>query len=94
VLTRRSPEAAQAGTHPAAEYTPHTYAHAGRVAADKAGVPHRHPNQLRHLFATGVRKGFGREAVRVTLGHSRADVTQVYAERNEAPAANAAAKIG
>jgi hypothetical protein len=30
----------------------------------------------------------------VLLGHSRADVTQVYAERNEALAATVAAKIG
>ncbi|MBP3957173.1 site-specific integrase [Gemmata sp. G18] len=53
-----------------------------------------HPNQLRHLFATEVRKGHGLEAAQVLLGHSRADVTQVYAERNEALAATVAAKIG
>jgi site-specific recombinase XerC len=53
-----------------------------------------HPNQLRHSFATRVRKVHGLEAVQVLLGHSRADVTQVYAERNEALAAEIAAKIG
>jgi integrase len=53
-----------------------------------------HPNQLRHSFATRVRKGHGLEAAQVLLGHSRADVTQVYAERNEALAAEIAAKIG
>jgi integrase len=79
---------------PAAEYNPHTYAHAVRVASRKAGVPHWHPNQLRHLFATEVRKEHGLEAAQVLLGHSRADVTQVYAERNEALAATVAAKIG
>ncbi|MBN9120843.1 MAG: site-specific integrase, partial [Planctomycetes bacterium] len=79
---------------PAAEYTPHTYAHAVRVAAGKAKVPHWHPNQLRHLFATEVRKEHGLEAAQVLLGHSRADVTQIYAERNEELAASVAAKIG
>lgn len=79
---------------PAAEYTPHTYAHAVRVAAGKAKVPHWHPNQLRHLFATEVRKEHGLEAAQVLLGHSRADVTQVYAERNEQLAARVAADVG
>ena len=53
-----------------------------------------HPNQLRHTFATKVRKAHGLEAAQVLLGHSRADVTQVYAERNEELAASVAAKIG
>lgn len=53
-----------------------------------------HPNQLRHSFATRVRKLHGLEAAQVLLGHSRADVTQVYAERNEALAAEIASSIG
>ena len=53
-----------------------------------------HPNQLRHSFATRVRKQHGLEAAQVLLGHSRADVTQIYAERNEELAATVAAKIG
>jgi integrase len=52
------------------------------------------PNQLRHTFATRVRKAHGLEAAQVLLGHSRADVTQVYAERNEELAVSVAAKIG
>ncbi len=79
---------------PAAEYNPHTYAHAVRVAARKAGVPHWHPNRLRHAFATIVRKDEGLEAAQVLLGHSRADITQVYAERDESLAIKIAAKIG
>ena len=35
---------------------------------------HWHPNQLRHSFATAVRKQHGLEAAQVLLGHSRADV--------------------
>lgn len=53
-----------------------------------------HPNQLRHTFATMVRKKHGLEAAQVLLGHSRADVTQIYAERNEELASKYAAKIG
>jgi integrase len=79
---------------PAAAYTPHTYAHAIRTAAEKAKAPHWHPNQLRHLFASEVRKAHGLEAVQVLLGHARADVTQVYAERDLALAAAIAAKVG
>lgn len=41
------------------------------------------PNRLRHSRGTEVRKTFGLEAAQVTLGHRKADVTQVYAERNE-----------
>jgi integrase len=53
-----------------------------------------HPNQLRHAFATRVRKHHGLEAAQVMLGHSRADVTQVYAERDEELAASVAVKLG
>ena len=53
-----------------------------------------HPNQLRHSFATKVRKQHGLEAAQVLLGHSRADVTQVYAERDEGLAVAVASKIG
>jgi site-specific recombinase XerC len=55
---------------------------------------HWHPNRLRHSFATRVRKEYGLEATQVMLGHSHADVAQVYAERNQQLAAAVAAKIG
>ena len=53
-----------------------------------------HPNQLRHTFATKVRKEHGLEAAQVLLGHAKADVTQIYAEKNEALAVAVAAKMG
>ncbi len=53
-----------------------------------------HPNQLRHSFATRVRKQHGLEAAQVLLGHARADVTQIYAERNEELATTIAASVG
>ncbi|MBU0640019.1 MAG: site-specific integrase [Planctomycetes bacterium] len=52
------------------------------------------PNQLRHTFATSVRRQFGLDAAQVALGHQQADVTQIYAERNLALAAEVALKIG
>jgi site-specific recombinase XerC len=45
-------------------------------------LPYWHPNQLRHSVATAVRQRFGIEAAQVTLGHAKADVTQIYAERD------------
>jgi site-specific recombinase XerC len=53
-----------------------------------------HPNQLRHTYATGVRKLYGLEAAQVLLGHARADVTQVYAERDWGLALRVAAEAG
>ena len=57
-------------------------------------IPHWSPNRLRHSFATRVRKEFGLEAAQVALGHSRADVSQIYAEKNHALAATVVSKIG
>ena len=79
---------------PGRVYDAASYGTAVARACDRAGVPHWHPNQLRHLFATEVRKGHGLEAAQVLLGHSRADVTQVYAERDSTLAARVAAEIG
>ena len=45
-------------------------------------------------MATKARKLFGLEAAQVLLGHSRADITQVYAEWDEGLAARLAAEIG
>ena len=92
--SQTSRRAANPKRAPGPAYTNTGYAHAVQKAAEKAGVPHWHPNQLRHLFATEVRRAHGLEAAQVLLGHSRADVTQVYAERNEQLAAAVVAKIG
>ncbi len=45
-------------------------------------LPKWSPNRIRHSVATDIRKRFGLEAAQVILGHSKADVTQVYAERD------------
>lgn len=63
-------------------------------ACKQAGVPSFAPNQLRHAFATEVRSRLGLEAAQVALGHSAADVTQIYAERDMVKARSAALMIG
>ena len=60
----------------------------------RAKVPNWHPNQIRHTVATEVRSKYGLEAAQVLLGHTRADVTQTYAERDMRQAADIARKIG
>jgi integrase len=52
------------------------------------------PNQLRHAAATEVRRQFGLEAAQVILGHSQANVTQVFAERDLARGIEVAREIG
>lgn len=73
---------------------------AGNVANDSAtwfyrrAVERWRPNQLRHLAATQIRSKYGLEAAQVTLGHSKADVTQVYAERDAKLAERVAREVG
>jgi len=52
------------------------------------------PNRLRHTAATMVRSEFGLEAAQVFLGHAKADVTQVYAERDLGLLTRVAAAVG
>jgi integrase len=78
----------------ARRYRRDSYALAIRRACERARVKSWSPNQLRHTQATLVREQFGLEAAQVILGHSRADVTQVYAVRNQKLAAEVVARIG
>ena len=64
------------------------------VAADTRIIPRWSPNQLRHAAATEIRRRFGLEAAQVVLGHSKADVTQVYAERDSTLAARVMLEMG
>jgi integrase len=52
------------------------------------------PLQLRHAAATAIRSRYGLETTSNVLGHARADVTQIYAERDLARARAVAAEIG
>jgi integrase len=57
-------------------------------------IPRWHPHQLRHAHGTLVRRRFGLEHAQVVLGHSRADVTQVYAEADVDLARQVALAVG
>ena len=92
--SQRSRRKANPRRKPRECYSRHSYGSAIARACVKAGVPRWHPNQLRHTRATEVRGEFGLEAAQVVLGHARANITEVYAERNQALAELVAAKTG
>jgi hypothetical protein len=46
------------------------------------------------MAATVIRARYGLEAAQTVLGHARADVTQVYAERDESRARDVMAAMG
>ena len=75
-------------------YIRDSYRRAIQRACDKAGIPRWHPHQLRHNAATFIRKEYGIEAAQILLGHRKADVTQIYAEKDLSLAAEVARKIG
>ena len=95
---------------PGDKYTTESYGRAIAYACDRAFPPpnelssaerrqwrkdHRwRPNRLRHSFATEVRRDHGLEAAQVLLGHAKADISQVYAERDFAKAAGVALAVG
>ena len=78
----------------AIHYTKDAYYRRIKRACRRAGVPTWGPNRLRHAAATSIRHQYGLEASQVVLGHSRADVTQIYAERDMTLAARIAKEVG
>ena len=66
-----------------------------RVELKEWRVKHRwSPLQLRHTAATEIRARFSLEAAQTVLGHAKADVTQIYAERDLVKARTVMAEIG
>ncbi|MCA9240209.1 MAG: tyrosine-type recombinase/integrase [Planctomycetales bacterium] len=89
-----SKQAARPKRAPGDHYSTASLRRAIHRACDAAGVDRWAPNQLRHAAATAVRRQFGLEAAQCVLGHSRAAVTEVYAERDLAKAVEVARAIG
>jgi hypothetical protein len=54
------------------------------LKASKKGItiPCWYPLQIRHLRATEVRRRYGIEGAQLALGHTKANITEVYAERD------------
>ena len=53
-----------------------------------------HPHQLRHTFATRVRKDYGIESARILCGHRSLAVTATYAEIDRTKVQGIMSKIG
>jgi integrase len=79
---------------PGSRYRTDSYRAAIQRACLRAGLEIWSPNQLRHTAGTEARSHFGLEAAQVMLGHAKADVTQIYAERDRKLAQEVARKIG
>ncbi len=75
-------------------YRVDSYRNAIKRACKKAGVPEWSPHQLRHNFGTVARRSGGIEAARVTLGHTTAGVSEIYAEADQEAARAVVARIG
>jgi integrase len=75
-------------------YTSCSYRRAIARACKTMKIPSWAPNRLRHNAATFIRKTYGLEAAQIILGHSKADVTQIYAEINEEKAIQIMREIG
>lgn len=67
---------------PDAHLSERGYREAVHRACVNAEIEPWNPNQLRHSAGTEIRRRFGLEGAQVVLGHARADVTQIYAERD------------
>ncbi len=79
---------------PGQRYSVDSYRRAIHRVCKSQDIPHWSPNQLRHQHATEVRKQFGLEAAQIALGHSTANVTQIYAERDLGKGIEVAKSIG
>ncbi len=100
--SQRDRQKARPKRKPRDRYTKDSYNRAIRRAVERANkdrvgedtIARWTPNQLRHKAGTEIRRQYGLEAAQVTLGHARADVTQVYAERDFELAKKVMKKIG
>jgi len=63
-------------------------------AAERVGVSHWHPHQLRHAAATRFRAAGGLEVARILLGHAPATVTERYARPDWHRAAQVICEVG
>jgi integrase len=57
-------------------------------------IPRWHPHQLRHNFATAIRRDYGPEAALVLLGDRTTRMIDVYAEKDRATAEQIIAAVG
>jgi integrase len=65
-----------------------------RRADPEASFPTWNPNQLRHSWATRIRKEFGIEEASAGLGHSNLSTTEIYAKRSLDLSTDVALRVG
>lgn len=75
---------------PGDRYTQDSYRRAIARACERAKVAKWFPYQLRHLNLTEIRDALGVEHAQAMGGHSRIDMTEVYAKQSERRAIEAA----
>lgn len=75
-------------------YSTQSYGQAVRRACDRAGVKRWSPNMLRHTAASRIRDQLGIEVAQAVLGHATMRSTEIYAERSERHAIEAAQRFG
>lgn len=77
------------------QYDTASYRKAIARGCDKAGIPGWHPHQLRHNFATRMRREHGIDMAQTILGHRLgSNVTEIYAEANHQKAKLVMAQLG
>ncbi|HUX14825.1 MAG TPA: site-specific integrase [Phycisphaerae bacterium] len=91
---RRRKTGGRSGRTVGDRYTPDTYRRAVQRGCEQAGVATWHPHQLRHAFATEIRRVASLDAARVLLGHRFAETTEIYAEADRTGALDALRRLG
>jgi integrase len=79
---------------PGERYDVRAIAHAVRRACLKHRLECWHPHQLRHSAASSIRREFGLDAARATLGHHGPAITNHYAEVDGNKIIEVARKLG
>lgn len=79
---------------PGQAYTPNSLLGAVKRACKRAKLEPWSPNQIRHAAASRIRKEIGLEAARAVLGHSSAQVTEIYAELDRELAEKTMSRLG
>lgn len=64
------------------------------IGNDERVIPRWHPHQLRHNFATEMRRQYGVEATLTMLGDKSTRMIDVYAEKNQQAAMKIMAEVG
>jgi integrase len=71
-----------------------SWSHRLNAICDRLEIERFCPHRLRHTAATRLRAAHGLEVAQIMLGHAKADVTEIYAQKNHAAALEVARKVG